>query len=161
MAKLLLLIMLAAPMEAKIDGTRRYDVSLVDCYDGDTCTLDFQFSASVGMGIMTGVVLTGQKVRLCDVDTPEMRSTARHKVTEQERTQSIAIRDRLIQRLKDAKRVWAEIPQKSNCNPVVFTNCDRKGKYGRWLVYIYADDVLLNDWLADEGHEGKESLQCL
>ena len=130
MAALLLAAMLIAAPEAEKDNARRYEVGVVGCYDGDTCTVDFQFSEHMGLGMMAGVVLTGQKIRLCDIDAPEMRGST---LTPEDRSRAKLVRDRLLQWLKGAKRVWVEIPQKSGCDPKSFTNCDRKDKYGRWL----------------------------
>jgi endonuclease YncB( thermonuclease family) len=156
MTGLLALILLANP-EPMQDNARRYEIGVVSCYDGDTCTVDFQFSAHMGLGMMAGVVLTGQKARLCDIDAPEMRG---RELTDEDRSRARLVRDRLIQWMKGAKRLWVEIPQKKSCDPTVFTNCDRKDKYGRWLVWVYADDRLLNERLVDEGLANESHLKC-
>ena len=154
----LLLAALLAQVDAPVkDDARRYGVSVVSCYDGDTCTIDFQFSTNIGLGMMTGVVLTGQKVRFCDIDAPEMKGAG---LTPEERSRAKLVRDRLLQWLKDAKRVWMEIPQKKGCDPMLYTNCDKRDKYGRWLVWVYADDSLLNERLVDEGLATVSRFQC-
>lgn len=133
---LLLAALLAGPTEYK-----EYDVTLIKCYDGDTCTFDF----NLGMN----VVLKDQQVRLCDIDTPEIRPYATREAAKESRA-------RLLSLMKNAKVLKVQVPQKDNCEPGL---CDKRGKYGRVLVKIYADKVLVNEVLVIEGL-AKRYIEC-
>lgn len=143
-------VVLLAPAKAGAETplTRLYDVTLIDCYDGDTCTLDFHLSAEAGMGITLGAVLAGQKVRLCDIDTPELRGG-----TEETKAAAAKARDTLFMWAKTARRLQFKVPQKNGS--------DAKGKYGRWLGYLIADGADLNQRLLDEGLAEPYSESCL
>lgn len=110
-----------------------YTVSLVDCYDGDTCTFNFH----LGMQVQ----LSNETVRLCDINAPEIRPLAT-------REAATKTRDRLLAILKAAKKIEAKVPQSTRCEP---GSCDKTGKYGRTLVKLYADGVYVNQLLVDEG----------
>lgn len=107
----------------------------VSCYDGDNCT----FILSLGFGVM----LADQKVRLCDVDAPEIRGKQGKK------GQRVA--DDLWARLERAKRVALHFPQRKNCRADDARRCERKNRYGRWLAYVVADEVNLNWWMLKNG----------
>jgi len=124
---------------------KTYDVSLVYCYDGDTCNLNFHLGF--------GAVLVDQGVRLCDIDTPEMRYA-------EQKPAAIAARDALVSWMKAAKKLEIQVPQKSNCLAGAGELCDKTGKYGRWLVYIIADGVNLNQKLVKEGFAAEYGLKC-
>jgi len=128
--------------------TKTYDVMVIDCYDGDTCTLDFHLSADVGLGIILGSIFTRQPVRLCDIDTPEMRGG-----TDETKAAAVKARDTLLAWLKAAKQVKFMVPQN--------TKGDMKGKYGRWLGYLLADGVNLNQKLVEEGLAEPYKEKCL
>jgi len=144
--KTLALIVFLFPAIAMAQGTKRYYTTFHSCYDGDTCYFDFHLSAAVGLGVSLGAVMPKQGVRLCDIDAPEIRGG-----TDESKAAARKARDALTKWLKDAREVYVEIPQKRNCDPTVHVNCDRTEKYGRWLGYIYADGVNLNEKLRSEG----------
>ena len=86
----------------------RLDVNRV--IDGDTLDVSFY----LGLGIW----LNNQRVRLRGINTPEMKG--------EERPQGIAVREYLVDALKKAEVVVAKTDEKS------------KGKYGRFLVILFA-----------------------
>ena len=125
---------------------KRYYATYHSCYDGDTCYFDFHVGAGVGLGVSLGAVLPKQGVRLCDIDAPEIRGgTAETKIAAK------AVRDMISSWLSDAKSIEVEIPQKSRCDHTLHVNCDKTEKYGRWLGYIWADGVNLNEKLLEKG----------
>ncbi len=128
------------------DGFKRYYATFHSCYDGDTCYFNFHLSAPVGLGVSLGAVFPKQGVRLCDIDTPEMRGG-----TEETKAAARLARDTISSWLKAAKHIEIEIPQKNNCDYTTHVNCDRTEKYGRWLGYLWADGVNLNKKLLEEG----------
>jgi len=91
-------------------------------YDGDTITVDID----LGFGMM----VCNQKVRLLNIDTPEIRGP--------ERPEGLKSRDALRKRIANK---WIKIKTKK----------DKKGKYGRWLAEVWIDDTCINDWLISEG----------
>ena len=97
-----------------------YNAIIVSVYDGDTVTADIDLGFEVW--------LKGQKLRLLNIDTPEVRG--------KEKAEGIVSRDALRSRI-----LGKEVKIKS----------DRKGKYGRWLVEIFLDDENINSWLLAEG----------
>jgi len=132
-------------LAAALTAQGEYSASFVSCYDGDTCT----FNVHLGMD----VVLVDQHVRFCDVNTPEIRPLAT-------REAATKARDALVGWLKEAKKVVLRVPQKKNCNVAAGdTGCDKRGKYGRWLVYVLADTINLNQRLVTEGF-AESYLEC-
>jgi micrococcal nuclease len=99
-----------------------YYALCTDVYDGDSITLDI----SLGLG----VYLHNQKIRLLNIDAPEIRG--------EERPLGLQARDRLRLLILDRK-------------VLVRTKLDRTGKYGRLLGTIYVDGVNINQLLLDEG----------
>ena len=97
-----------------------YNAIIVSVYDGDTVTADIDLGFEVW--------LKGQKLRLLNINTPEVRG--------KEKAEGIVSRDALRSRI-----LGKEVKIKS----------DRKGKYGRWLVEIFLDDENINNWLLAEG----------
>ena len=96
-------------------------------YDADTLmdmTLDLGFGVSI--------VVTG---RLFGIDAPELRGA--------ERTRGLLARDWLRARLQVANDVRVET------QPV---DEKQQGKYGRWLVTIWADNENLNQSLVKHGY---------
>lgn len=126
--------------------TKKYHATFHSCYDGDTCYFDFHIGAGVGLGVSLGAVLPRQGVRLCDINTPEIRGGT----LETKRLAKLS-RDRMSEWLSKAKSIQVEIPQKNNCDHTLHVNCDKTEKYGRWLGYIWADGVNLNEKLLTEG----------
>jgi len=104
-----------------------YSATVVDVYDGDTFTLDFE----IGFSLRYEDV-----IRLARVDTPELRG--------EERPEGIKVRDQ-VEKLILSKRVIAQ------------TDEDDRGKYGRLLTEIYFEDqsctcwVNLSDYLLQRG----------
>ena len=97
-----------------------YRAKVTAVYDGDTVTVDIDLGFEVW--------LRDQRVRLLNVNTPEVRGKSKK--------EGIIARDALRQRILDK-----EVTVKS----------DRRGKYGRWLVEIFVDDENINQWLLSEG----------
>ena len=99
-----------------------YRALVVKVYDGDTIVVDID----LGFGIM----MKNQSVRLLGVDTPEIRGKERNEGLEVK----IAVENKILGK-------WVKIK----------TMKDKKGKYGRWLVNLWVDDLCINNWLVTEG----------
>ena len=106
-----------------------YRSSLVKIIDGDTIDVDLDLGFSV--------VLKKQRIRLYGINTPESRTRDL-----EEKRYGLAAKARLRELLEAAETI------------VVKTAIDKKarGKYGRILGTIYADDINVNDKLLEEGH---------
>lgn len=104
-----------------------YNAYVENIYDGDTitCTIDCGF----------GVFLKKQKIRLYELNAPEIRGETRE--------------DGIISR--DALR--NKILQK---NIILKTIKDKKGKYGRYLGIIYYKNENINDWLIENKYAVKK-----
>lgn len=116
------------------------------CYDGDTCTFDLILSdsvADIGAGLTQRTIITkmAAKVRLCDINAPEIKPGPN--------PAAIKARDDLVKWISAAKAVTVEVPQKPNC---VGQPCDKVEKYGRLLGYIVADGVNLNERQITKGN---------
>lgn len=98
-----------------------YRAKVISVYDGDTITI----LADLGFN-----VFIKQKLRLSNIDAPEVRGD--------ERSEGLISRDRLRERIlgKDV---------------VIKTFKDKKGKYGRYIAEIYLEEENINDWLVTEG----------
>ena len=70
-----------------------------------------------------------QKLRLLNIDTPEVRGA--------ERAEGLVARDALRNKILDK---------------TVVINSTGKGKYGRWLVEIFLEEENINNWLLTEGY---------
>lgn len=104
---------------------------VLTCYDGDTCT-----------GVLhlpLGAALTGQKLRLCGINAPELRGS--------HRSAGMRSRDALWSWLSAAVEVDVAVLRSPDCR----TGCERRDKYGRWLVQLHADGVDLGARLVKEG----------
>ena len=104
----------------------RWMFPMLDCrvYDGDTLMelrLDLGFSATL--------TVTG---RLYGINAPEVRG--------EERDRGIASRDWLIKEMDRADYVMIETRP---------SNEKAQGKYGRWLVTVWADGVNLNESMVE------------
>ena len=106
-----------------------YRSSLVKIIDGDTIDVDLDLGF--------GVVLKKQRIRLHGINTPESRTRDL-----EEKKYGLAAKARLRELLESADTI------------TVKTAIDKKarGKYGRILGTIFADNVNINDKLLDEGH---------
>jgi len=130
---LLLASLAATPVQFK-----EYRAKVRYCYDGDTCYFDIH----TGLGH----VAKNQKVRFCDINTPEMNRVA-------EREKATPARDFTRNVVHNATTLWLKVPQKNKCDPVRDDKgCDQKDSFGRWLAYVIADDVNLSKKLFDTGH---------
>lgn len=98
-----------------------YRAHVVSVYDGDTVT------AVVDLGFHVSQEMT---LRLCGIDTPEVRG--------EERPQGIVARDRLRELILDK-------------DVVIRTKKDKREKYGRYLATVYVNGVDVNALLVDEG----------
>lgn len=98
-----------------------YRALVSSVYDGDTCTCD------IDLGF--GIKLSGQKIRLYGIDTPEIRGD--------DKENGQKSRDYLKSRVLDK---WVTL----------WTISDKKGKYGRWLGILSLDDVNINQELLDK-----------
>tara|TARA_Y100000296_G_scaffold86323_1_gene125693 strand:- start:4211 stop:4600 length:390 start_codon:yes stop_codon:yes gene_type:complete len=105
-----------------------YRSTLVKIVDGDTIDVDLDLGFSV--------VLKKQRVRLYGINTPESRTRDL-----EEKRYGLAAKARLRELLENADSI------------VVKTAIDKKarGKYGRILGTIFADDTNVNQLLVDEG----------
>ena len=86
-----------------------YKAHITKVYDGDTVTADIDLGFNM--------VMRKQKLRLLGIDTPEIRG--------EERAEGLISRDRLSELIL-------------NTDVHIVTHQDKSGKYGRWLVTIYA-----------------------
>ncbi len=98
-----------------------YRAIVTAVYDGDTVTADIDLGFEVW--------LHGQKLRLLNINTPEVRGKTR--------PEGLIARDALRNRILGKE---------------VIVKSDRRGKYGRWLVEIIIDDENINSWLLKEGY---------
>lgn len=94
-------------------------------YDGDTITV------TIDLGFRLSMELTG---RLDGIDTPEVRGP--------ERSDGLVSRDWLRDRLGTASEVKIETRALSE---------RLQGKYGRWLITVWADGENMNERLVEEG----------
>ena len=86
-----------------------YKAHVTKVYDGDTVTADIDLGFNM--------IMRDQKLRLLGIDTLEIRG--------EERPEGLVSRDRLSELIL-------------NSDVHIVTHKDSKGKYGRWLVTIYA-----------------------
>ena len=104
-----------------------YSAFVTGVYDGDSITVDIDLGFNMKM--------MGQKIRLMDVNTPEMKGDTLVKARE--------VRDHVRKHIL-------------NQHITITTHKDRKGKYGRWLGYVYTlDGWSLNTNLTAMGYGQK------
>jgi len=94
-------------------------------YDGDTIT------ATVDLGFALSITIT---CRLWGINTPEVRGP--------EREAGLLVRDWLIDRLDDAKTIKIETRPPTERGT---------GKYGRWLIILWANEENLNEAMVRDG----------
>lgn len=106
-----------------------YRSNLLKIVDGDTIDVDLDLGFSV--------VLKKQRIRLYGINTPESRTRDL-----EEKKYGLAAKARLRELLESAESI------------TVKTAIDKKarGKYGRILGTVYADDINVNEKLVEEGH---------
>jgi micrococcal nuclease len=106
----------------------RWAFPLLFCrvYDGDTL-MDLQ----VDLGFNATLTITG---RLYGINAPEVRGPQRER--------GLQSRDWLDKKIHDAKHVMIET------RPITERT---QGKFGRWLVKVWADGVDLNELMVSEG----------
>lgn len=104
----------------------RYRARVISVYDGDTITVDID----LGFNLTRSKV----KIRLANIDTPEIRGD--------QRDEGLKARDALREKIlqKDV---------------IVETIKDKTGKYGRYLGIIWLDEENVNQWLISEGYAEK------
>ena len=101
-----------------------YRAKIISVYDGDTVTA----IVDLGFGISAKI-----KVRLKGIDTPELRGSA------EEKARGIAAREFLRN-------------QVLNKDIVIQTFKDKKGKYGRYIGTLWANEINVNNLLVEQGH---------
>ena len=95
-------------------------------YDGDSI---MDLALDLGFGVT--ITITG---RLYGINTPELRGSTRE--------QGLEARDWLRERMGEAQTVLIETRPET---------APQQGKYGRWLITVWADDQNLNDALIANG----------
>jgi len=100
----------------------RYNAKVLDVYDGDTMTL----LIDVGFNIHLK-----EKVRLTGIDTPEIRTSSTR-----EKIHGIHVRDYLREML---------------LGNIVEIETTKEGKFGRYLVDVFYEDLHINQHLIDRG----------
>ncbi len=103
-----------------------YMAYVTKVYDGDTITCN----VSCGFGIS----LQKQKIRLANINAPEMRGA--------QREEAVKSRDALASKIL-------------NNNIILQTNKDKKGKYGRYIGTIIKDGVNINNWMLENNYAVK------
>ena len=137
-ALILLTGILACPKPAvilpsRMDEAVAYEARFIDCYDGDTCDFD----------ILLGIdVVVRQRVRLCGIDAPEIRG--------EEKQQGKVAHAFVLEMLMAAQTIILQVPQRSNCQRSL-RSCDVRGKYGRLLADVIADEQSVNRALLQAG----------
>lgn len=101
-----------------------YKALVTGVYDGDSITVD------IDLGF--GIIYSGQKVRLANINTPEIRG--------EERPEGLIARDALREKILD-KEVK------------IRTFKDGKGKYGRYIAEVFTLELEnINEWLVNSGY---------
>ncbi len=105
-----------------MDVLYHYRTLVAGVYDGDSITVD------IDLGL--GVWMTNQKIRLANINTPELRGD--------EREDGLVARDWLRDKILGEEIILRTIK-------------DKKGKYGRWLGEIWHEEVNINEQLVELG----------
>lgn len=98
-----------------------YEALVTGVYDGDTITVDIELGFGVGF--------RKQKIRLADINTPEIRG--------EEREAGLISRDVLREKILHK-------------NVIISTFKDKKGKYGRYIGVIYIEETIDSSLLNEE-----------
>jgi micrococcal nuclease len=116
MFKITILLLLLTASYNVCATIKSYDIELISCYDGDTCTVNL-----VGVDKVWGYK---RKIRLLGIDTPEMRGAAK--------LEAIKARDALLYHLHN-KKLRIEIDENKP-----------RDNFGRLLAVLHADKVNIN-----------------
>ena len=112
-----------------------YEALVTDIYDGDTITV------TIYLGF--GIEYHKQKIRLANINTPELRG--------EEREAGLIARDALREKILHKKII-------------ITTFKDKKGKYGRYIGELLIEEEILNEgvttstlvnvneWLVENGY---------
>lgn len=111
----------------------QYQAKVRSVYDGDTCRVDID----LGLGIWAH----NESVRLFGINAPEMRGP--------EKAEGKVSRDTLRSWIDGSEVIIRTIPNRSGS--------DKKGKYGRYLAVIWAQDgdgewFNVNERLVQQGY---------
>lgn len=118
-----------------ISGFYTIRAEYVAAYDGDTATFNFHLPLNVS--------LMGQQVRFCDINAPEIRPL-------KTRVRGRMARDFLRKHLASSSKIYVLIPKERS-----------KGKFGRWLGYVYTDNyVNVNKLLLEKKLVNRYKLKC-
>ena len=101
-----------------------YKALVTGVYDGDSIT--------VRMDLGFGIIFENQKIRLANINTPELRGD--------ERESGLISRDVLREKILDKEIIMT-------------TFKDRKGKYGRYIGEIFLEEPIVDESLLIEGAE--------
>lgn len=137
-------LLLAAPTTT----IRFFDADVHGCYDGDTCTVALRESSTTrAMGQVTTVTVEWPKLklRLCDINAPELRPR-------KSRAAALASRNLLIHMIETATVVKVAIPH-TDGQPA-------RDNFGRLLGYIYADGENLNEAMVRAGAAKRYNRKC-
>ncbi len=99
-----------------------YRAYVSDVYDGDSITVDID----LGLGLW----MTNQKIRLSNINAPEVRG--------EEREEGLKSKKWLEEKILDSFIILRTIK-------------DKKGKYGRWLGEIHLNGENINELLIEAG----------
>lgn len=127
-------IITALALAILLTGAGPYTADNITCYDGDTCTMDFDLGLDL--------VLRQQTVRLCDINAPELKGASK--------SAGVASRDYLRMLLT----------QTSTASVEVVINDNARDNFGRWLGYLYLDGKSINALMVQSGHAAPYGRTC-
>lgn len=140
-----LLVVEMPGLEAR--GTPWYRADFHSCDDGDTCRFSFR------LGLNS--ILADQRVRLCDIDAPEMRGDWKPLAEDSRRT--------LVAWIESASHLYVEVPQLKDCKPRGL--CDKRDGFGRLLGWVWActpagNCINLNEQMVEREFAKKSKHRC-
>lgn len=104
-----------------------YNAVLRSIYDADTIRVD------IDLGF--GTCIHNEPIRLMGINAPEIRG--------EERPQGLESKAWLEERIQPGDKI------------VIQTVKDTKGKYGRYLAWVYVGDVNINELMVEQGYAVK------
>jgi micrococcal nuclease len=123
-----LVAVLGAPAAADpACGLYQYKADIVRVIDGDTVVADIDLGFNVWR--------RDERLRLFGIDTPERKKATMDGWR--------AAKEALAGRIEGRELIICTIKDKRGA--------EETGKFGRYLVKIYDGDVLVNDWMLEEG----------